>query len=77
MFTVKIETKNAAFDDNNGGATSELAGILRDVAADLYRGQTDGPCRDYQGNTVGRYHYEPESECACVKYHKLTAIRST
>ena len=62
MFTLKIETDNAAFtdvtDDGFGGPDLEIARILRDVAdklenAEFYAGQSK-TLRDINGNDVGR-----------------------
>ncbi len=50
-FTVTIELGNDAMQE-----AAHAADALRDVAAALYAGQTDGPVRDENGNTVGRYH---------------------
>ncbi len=54
MFTLKIETENAAFAEDG---SSEVARILRDVASRLDRGETDGRVRDANGNTVGDFGF--------------------
>lgn len=53
MFTLKIETDNAAFEDLSG----ETARILRDIAKKLDDGQTDGKGKDINGNTVGDWGF--------------------
>lgn len=54
-FTLKIETDNAAFDENHG---EEVARILREIADNLNFGNVfglDGTARDINGNTVGEW----------------------
>ena len=53
MFTLKIKTDNAAFED----AGPEVARILRDLARQLEgeTGEASGRLRDLNGNTVGEY----------------------
>lgn len=53
QFTLEIETGNAAFSD---GPATEIARILRDLAARLERGDFNDEMhlRDYNGNRVGR-----------------------
>ena len=58
MFKVQIDTGNAAFDEDNGGAAAETARILREIADRLENGRTEGPAFDLNGNTVGRYTLE-------------------
>lgn len=56
MFTLNIDTDNAAFQDGDGNA--EIARILRDLAErfDISGRTTDnGTVRDTNGNTVGAY----------------------
>lgn len=60
MFTLKIDTENAAFDD---GQTDEIARILRKIADEVehggyYPGQSQ-TVRDINGNDVGRYKLDP------------------
>ena len=50
MFTVRIDTDNAAFEDY---PTEEVARILDRIAGDLREGEESGVCRDINGNTVG------------------------
>lgn len=52
MFTLRINTDNAAFD---GGDLCEVARILRQVADKLDRGHENGTCRDCNGNDVGSF----------------------
>ena len=67
MFKLKIETDNAAFDDENEGR-DEIARILRDVAERLGPGvlvgviggttggvTTGGVLHDTNGNRVGNF----------------------
>ena len=53
MFTLKINTDNAAFED----AGPEVARILRDLARQIETeaGEASGRLRDLNGNTVGEY----------------------
>lgn len=55
MLTIKIQTKNAAFDATDDGA-SECARLLR-LIADKLEGslQRAGTVQDYNSNTVGTY----------------------
>lgn len=59
MFTLTIETDNAAFEE--AGTTSEVARILRRLAEELESPYLHGaasagdPVRDINGNTVGRW----------------------
>lgn len=53
MFTIKIETENAAF---NEGLETETARILRTVAGKLESGlHSEGICMDFNGNKVGNW----------------------
>ena len=54
MFELKIETDNAAFDDENDGR-DEIARILRDVATALVHGARTGVLHDTNGNRVGNF----------------------
>lgn len=51
MFTLRIDTDNAAFGDNPRG---EIARILRHVAGKL-EGFDHGQIGDHNGNTVGEW----------------------
>lgn len=56
MFTLEIETDNAAFGDNN--LLIETARILRDAANKVEQGEHPGTLRDVNGNKVGAYQFE-------------------
>lgn len=63
MFTIKIETGNAAFCDPNCEYDNyyrghETARILRSIADRVESGKTDGYCSDFNGNIVGEYSFE-------------------
>lgn len=51
MFTMRVETDNAAF--RGGGRRRELARILRRVAERIEEGETEGTAVDVNGNSVG------------------------
>lgn len=60
MFSLKIETDNAAFFEDDGDATPEALGaelgrILRAVASHVENGGTVGGCVDANGNSVGEW----------------------
>lgn len=62
MFTLTIETDNAAFDSADGGL-AEIARILR-FAADQVAGNGISTLRDSNGNTVGKWEYlEAQRKC--------------
>lgn len=52
-FTLKIDTQNAAFDDD---AELEVARLLRSIANRLEAGNYDGRIKDYNGNDVGSFN---------------------
>lgn len=54
-FTLRIETDNAAFGDDEYERGLELASILRDVADHLTSGLSEGITKDVIGNTVGKW----------------------
>ncbi len=57
MFTLKIKTDNAVFED----AGPELARILRELAATVEESNNPdegGGIRDANGNTVGSWTYK-------------------
>lgn len=58
-FTLKIETGNAAFEENSG---QEIARILRELASHIDERDVlpnEGSALfDYNGNRVGRWDYE-------------------
>jgi hypothetical protein len=53
--TIRIDTDNAAFDDDKAsGAHTEIARLLAGIAARFDTdGPHDGPLMDINGNTVG------------------------
>jgi hypothetical protein len=55
MFTLSIETDNAAFADD---PKAEIARILRETADKLETGRYVDKLRDGNGNTVGNVMYE-------------------
>lgn len=55
MFTLTIETDNAAFGDTSEDALREIARILYANRARFNAGNTDGKLLDVNGNTVGRW----------------------
>jgi hypothetical protein len=54
MFTVKIETGNAAFEPR---PHDEIARILRELADRIEAGKFTRSLRDANGNTVGRVEW--------------------
>lgn len=52
MFTLTIDTDNAAFQDS---MTEEVGRIMADVVDALSVGKTEGKVRDYNGNVVGEF----------------------
>lgn len=60
MFTLKIETDNAAFDDQN--AFHEVARILRETAGKVESWEREGALYDVNGNRVGAFRLEVESD---------------
>lgn len=56
MFTLTIQTANAAFSDDDGGPEYEIARLLRAAADDVIEGaRTSSPIFDVNGNTVGEW----------------------
>ena len=55
MFELTLETDNAAFDE----PAPEIARLLREAATMVERGALAHTLRDVNGNTVGRFHYDP------------------
>lgn len=51
MFKLRIETKNAAFDDTN----LEIVRILQETIERLKQGSREGKLFDYNGNNIGSY----------------------
>lgn len=60
MFTLKINTDNAAFGDTETAAADEVVTILRFIASRMEYGTMSAPIRDTNGNTVGQYALEHE-----------------
>lgn len=59
MFKLEIDTGNAAFDDDNGGAGAEIARILRKLADRVESdGYMSGTVSDINGNRVGTWSRE-------------------
>lgn len=56
MFTLTIETDNAAFGDE---PSYELSRILLEVAEKVGAGHTRGTVRDENGNRVGSFEVKP------------------
>lgn len=61
MFTMQIETDNAAFgegDVRGGDRAAEVARILRRVARLVEDGSVSGPLHDANGNRVGEFELD-------------------
>jgi hypothetical protein len=52
---LKLDMDNAAFGETPMDALQEVARILRDVADRAEGGQPCGTCRDFNGNSVGKW----------------------
>jgi hypothetical protein len=55
MFTLKINTDNAAFGERGAEKAAEVAMILRRVVGELLGENLSGRCRDANGNAVGEW----------------------
>jgi hypothetical protein len=55
MFTLSIDTSNAAFRRRQGGPTQEIARILRVAILLLESGIDESNLQDINGMTVGRF----------------------
>lgn len=55
MFTLRMETDNAAFGENITDNQYEVARILRELADRLEEGEDSGWIRDVNGNKVGTF----------------------
>ena len=53
MFTVKINTGNAAYTDS---PEYEIANNLQEIASDLNNGVRRGRVMDHNGNSVGTWY---------------------
>ena len=51
---IKFDTDNAAFGEL---PEIEVRKILQEIGEAVIVGVTDGPCRDSNGNTVGRWSW--------------------
>ena len=71
MLTISIHTGNAAFEANRG---EECATILREIAAKLQAGHTDGDCLDANGNTVGCWSLAKGKELAYLAFGRVGEI---
>lgn len=63
MFTLTIQTDNAAFHDDHGddlATRQEVARILTKIANRLEEGDCWGSCRDYNGQQVGHWRLDNE-----------------
>jgi len=61
MFTLEIETSNAAFgDDDRQEKLAEIARIIRLLADRLDNGQDEGKVHDINGNRVGTFELTDE-----------------
>lgn len=50
--TIEMNLDNEAFRDDFNGA-SEIGRILARIPQDIANGETEGTCRDWNGNKVG------------------------
>lgn len=57
-FTMQIDCDNSAFEESEG---AEVARILHSVGEQLRDGDSMGVLYDINGNRVGRFYYEGES----------------
>lgn len=55
MFTLKIETGNAAFHPEHGSGVGEVTSLIREAADNVARGKRSGVLLDSNGNTVGKF----------------------
>lgn len=61
MFTLRIETKGAAFTDN-GEPAVEVATLLRGIANDVRSGKESGKVIDTWGNSCGEWALTDETD---------------
>jgi hypothetical protein len=52
MFSLTMQTDNDAFSEHE---PDEVARILKEIAYKLEGGETNGDCRDINGNAVGAW----------------------
>ena len=55
MFTLTIETHNAAFGETDSEVAAEIAKIMRHIAGKVEAGADSGRIYDHNGNHVGDY----------------------
>lgn len=61
MLKIEFETSGAAFNDGACyGVAFETARILKKAAAEMEEGRDCGLCKDYNGNTVGKWSFKKE-----------------
>ena len=60
MFTLTIETDNAAFGEPGNFEHGEVARLLHKVAHTVAAGFTEGSIIDLNGNTVGHFNLEED-----------------
>ena len=53
-FSIEFDTDNAAFDD---APVMEIREVLRRVFYAAHQGETEGICRDTNGNTIGHWSW--------------------
>lgn len=58
MFTLEIDTDNAAFDGRS--SLDELTQCFKQVLTKLACGKRDGKVMDTNGNTVGRFEWKED-----------------
>jgi len=56
MFKLRIETKNAAFGEDDATKIEELCRILDEVKKDLIRDLDSSTVHDINGNRAGDWH---------------------
>ena len=57
-FKLKMDTDNAAYQNNGLSNTDELAEVLEEITTKLKQGNKYGSIRDLNGNTVGSWEAE-------------------
>lgn len=67
VFTLQIDTGNAAFED--AGLGHELAAVIQRAIHLLLRGETSFDVRDTNGNVVGHGHVIAEAEVSSESDH--------
>jgi len=54
-FELKFDMGNSAFEEDN--AEVEILTILKNISKKVENGQTYGPIKDTNGNTIGHWSY--------------------